>query len=113
MNDPYGYYDRQGRPLEWMTAWRLMVDMDYKRVELTHVGGLTVSTVWLGLDHAFNGGPPVIFETMVFDAWGEDGHVGDEVDGHTRRYSTEAQARTGHNATVILLRYEQEYGDPH
>lgn len=28
-----------------------------------------ISTVFLGLDHSWNGGPPLIFETMVFHRW--------------------------------------------
>jgi len=31
------------------------------------VGGVRVSTVFLGLDHDFSGeGPPILFETMIF-----------------------------------------------
>jgi len=31
------------------------------------IEGVRISTVFLGLDHAYGGGPPMIFETMVFD----------------------------------------------
>lgn len=34
----------------------------------TNVGQVRVSTVFLGLDHQFGNGPPLLFETMVFDA---------------------------------------------
>ena len=30
------------------------------------VGGVRVSTVFLGLDHSFGGGDPLWFETMIF-----------------------------------------------
>jgi hypothetical protein len=37
--------------------------------------GVRVSTVFLGLDHSWNVGPPVLFETMIFG--GElDGYLG-------------------------------------
>lgn len=38
---------------------------DARVVARTSVGGREVSTVFLGVDHAF-GGPPMLFETMVF-----------------------------------------------
>lgn len=92
------YYDREGKPIdqtEWGEKFR---DMDYKRVERTDLpNGIWVSTVWLGLDHGiFQDGPPVIFETMVF---GEGN--GDE---YQERYSTEAEARAGHEKAVDLYK---------
>jgi len=48
-----------------------------------------VSTVWLGLDHSFGGdGPPLIFETMIFDRRGESISCD--------RYATEVEALAGH-----------------
>ena len=32
----------------------------------TEIGNAIVSTVFLGLDHSWGGGPPLLFETMVF-----------------------------------------------
>ena len=56
-------------------------------------GGGRVSTVWLGLDHNFiMGGPILIFETMVFSKLGE------ALD--QQRYSTLKEARKGHKETV-------------
>ena len=67
------YYDRQGNPmtlLEW--AQRRFEDKDRtatKRVaETTLPNGRWVSTVWLGLNHNYGDGPPLIFETMVFSS---------------------------------------------
>lgn len=42
------------------------------RVGLDTVGGYKISTVFLGIDHAFDGGTPILFETMMF---GPDGNV--------------------------------------
>lgn len=46
---------------------------DVRRIAKTEIGDVTVSTVFLGLDHSYDGGPPMIFETMVFggpfDQW--------------------------------------------
>ena len=101
------YYDREGKPMS-REQYCAQDRKSYVRVAETIVelrGEKTawVSTVWLGINHQYGDGPPLIFETMVFS---ED----DDVDGYMRRYSTEAEARTGHNAVVIELRYQTLYG---
>ena len=90
------YYDRQGRPIKDTLSWsRLFENLDYKQVAETYLSdGKRVSTVWLGLDHGFGKGEPLIFETMVFSKKGEY-HDLDMV-----RYSTEAEAKLGHRAMV-------------
>lgn len=59
------------------------------------VNGVNVSTVFLGLDHNWGGGPPHIFETMIF---------GGGFDQETWRYSTWSEAELGHQAVVAELR---------
>ncbi len=88
-------YDRQGKVLDLMEWARIFEDPEYKRVaETTLPDGTWVSTVWLGLDHQYGDGPPLIFETMVF----QDKDNLDERD--QERYSTEAEALAGHEAMV-------------
>jgi len=53
-----------------------------------------VSTVFLGLDHAWSGGPPILWETMIF---------GGPFDGHQLRYTTRLDALTGHARTEELV----------
>jgi len=53
-----------------------------------------VSTVFLGMDHQFGDGPPLLFETLVF---------GGEHDGDMWRYSTWEEAETGHKEVVERL----------
>lgn len=48
---------------EWARSFERMPD---RRVALTVRGRSHVSTVFLGIDHAFTGGPPQLFETMAF-----------------------------------------------
>lgn len=67
---------------EWMRD-----NPDRKRVARTRLGESEVSTVFLGLNHAWGSGPPEIFETMVFG-----GVLSDEC----VRYSTMQEARVGH-----------------
>jgi hypothetical protein len=89
------YYNRAGEPMglmEWAAAFE---DPAAKIVAKTTVGDAEVSTVWLGSDHSFGEGPPLIFETMIF---------GGEHDQYQWRYSTEEQARTAHERIVEALK---------
>lgn len=72
-------------------------DIDNRRVAGTQIGEseVWVSTVFLGMDHAFRGGPPVVFETMIF---------GGEHDGYQERCSTWNDALRMHNRAVRLAR---------
>lgn len=93
------YYDRTGAPISDMMAWaKKSEDPEYKRVAEDHVGRYWISTVWLGLDHQFGDGPPLIFETMVFEK-DETGEV-NFADLDSDRYSTEAEAVEGHRLMV-------------
>jgi len=95
------YYDRQGNPID-MTTWANMAeDMTLKRVASTDLAKVWVSTVWLGLDHAFMDGPPLIFETMIFK---RDGAEIDWCEEYAERYSTEAAALAGHDRAVAWAR---------
>jgi hypothetical protein len=80
-------------PVEDVLEWgRFFGDGDKRRVAWTDFGENNyVSTVFLGLDHSFGEGPPLIFETMVF---------GGELDQEQDRYSTWDEAVEGHNRMV-------------
>jgi hypothetical protein len=96
------YYDKNGKPLDLMTAARLFGNPDYKKVARTELGfsngTVCVSTVWIMLDHNFFGGKPLIFETMVF---------GGRLDQFQLRYSTEAEALAGHAMMVDAVRLDR------
>jgi hypothetical protein len=67
------------------------------RVARTKIGPwITVSTVFLGLDHAWRIGPPILWETLILGA------DGDEQDHE--RYSTRKQALAGHKRWVRRYR---------
>lgn len=89
------YFNRQGQPVsqeEWVAGFSLD-----RHVDLTDLGTLgRVSTVFLGLNHAFGDGPPLIFETMVF---------GGPMDEYMERYSTEEEAAAGHAFVVQALMF--------
>lgn len=64
-----------------------------RRVAETLLPGARISTVFLGIDHNFERrGPPILFETMVFDDGGEE--------ERQERYATWAEAEAGHDAIV-------------
>ena len=76
---------------EWGTWFQ---DFDNRRVAQTKLGPVEVSTVFLGLDHRWlGGGPPLLFETMVFGG-------ADEV---CLRCSTWAEAEAQHAEVVASL----------
>ena len=56
--------------------------------------------MWLGIDHGWGKGRPIIFETMVFLRSGRDDQQFDE---YQRRYSTEAEALAGHAETLAAV----------
>lgn len=99
-----GYFDKQGKPLpaarpaDYRAIERLLSDREYKQVALTPLPnlrkGARVSTVWLGLNHRYGEGPPLIFETMVF------GNAGWSLEVDSERYATLEEAKAGHEAMV-------------
>jgi len=86
-------------PAADMRTWALWFE-DVSRSMTRHVGDDTigearVSTVFLGMDHSWGDGPPLIFETMVF---------GGPLDGEQERYPTTDEAIAGHAAMCERVR---------
>jgi len=100
-----------GRPHAWVLDGHRAVpaenmdaaarQFDPEAADLRRVGwdeldaGVTVSTVFIVYDHQFGDGPPLLFETMVFN--------GDH-DGWQDRYPTWEEAEAGHAAVVAALK---------
>ena len=71
---------------------------DFRRIALTEVReGVHVSTVFLGFDHSFGHGPPLLFETMAFGK-----KLGDH-ENDCDRYSTWDEAERGHKDMVMRV----------
>lgn len=90
--------DKDGtvHPESNLWVWGLWLENpDNKRVASDKVGPYWVSTVFLGIDHQFGEGPPILFETMVFR---EDAPRGRDFD--SERYHTYAEALEGHKKMV-------------
>lgn len=89
------YYDKNGKQIDLMAWAELLNDFNYKVIKQeTLENGKWISTVWLGLDHSFDNGKLLIFETMVFSARENMKELAME------RYSTEEEAIEGHKKMV-------------
>lgn len=95
-NSPLGLYILDGHeavPVDDLHAWAVWFETAERHVALTEVApGITVSTVFLGVDHSMGRRAPILFETMVFNDYGDD--------GTQARYSTWEEAAFGHEMIV-------------
>lgn len=98
-SSPLRFYNKLGRPIS-MQEWTLLLeDQKYGRIADTTVGPWRVSTVWLGLNHAFMPDmPKQIFESMIF------GPEEEPLNERQRRYATLEEARIGHETLVAIVR---------
>lgn len=88
-NDKYILDNRKAVKVKDLITWARWLETADRKVARTQRGDVSVSTVFLGLDHQFGNGPPLLFETMVF---------GGEHDEEQERYSTWEEAEAGHAA---------------
>jgi len=91
------FYNREGNEIGLLEWVKTSVDLEYKVVKRTEVGKTSISTVWSGLDHNFRKGPPLIFQTMIFDK-------DSELDQWQKGYSTLGEAEAGHLRAVALVK---------
>lgn len=95
-------------PIDDLLMWAQWFETADRRVAYDVVGPWRISTVFLSLDHNFDGaGPPVLWETMVFGSG--EGHWRDE---WCHRYASRDEALLGHATTVALVRTEVEASEP-
>ncbi len=65
-----------------------------KAVKQEHIDKIFISTVFLGLDHAWDSNIPVLWETMIF---------GGEHDQYQERYTSYEDALEGHQIALNLV----------
>lgn len=82
-----------------------------RRIALTELPDVHVSTVFMGLDHSFGQGEMQLLETMVFenketevDIFGKKHNIHHSLDEYTERYATIEQAKAGHEAIVERMK---------
>lgn len=78
-----------------LIAWATWCESADRRVALSTIGGVRVSTVFLAVDHSFGEVPPLLFETMVF---------GGPLDEEQDRCTTWEEAEAMHAAMVARVR---------
>ena len=87
--EPDGTIRREDDIIAWGEAFK-----NNRTVAYDTVDDANVSTVFLGLDHSFGHGPPVLFETMIF---------GGKHDQYQQRYCTRDEALAGHARVAMAL----------
>lgn len=92
------FYNKEGEPISDLEWSHLLRDWEYKTVLKTNLCKATISTVWLGMNHNFDCGAPLIFETMIF-------HDGEE---YCWRYPSEEKAIEGHWDAVVFF-FQKHY----
>lgn len=91
MSDKYTLKDGKIKKETDLIKWAKWFETANRQVAKDKIGDANISTVFLGLDHSFNGGIPILFETMVF---------GGKLDQEQERYATLEQAKRGHKLMV-------------
>lgn len=97
----YDYYVLDGktpRKVGDVKEWVEMFDKSNRLVARNRIGDVSISTVFLGVDHNFWGGLPLLFESMVF---------GGPLDQVQCRYSTWDEAEEGHRNLLRLVQGRQ------
>ena len=79
---------------KWFETADRVVKSDYLTISVAGPQ-VHVSTVFLGLDHQYGDGPPLLFETMIFNG---------REDGYQDRYSTYQEALIGHEKALQLAK---------
>lgn len=85
---------KKAKQVDSVTEWALWFEKADRKVKVTELpNGVKVSTIFLGLDHGWNG-IVLIFETMIF---------GGEHDQYQDRYGTWEEAERGHEKAIELV----------
>lgn len=82
-------------PCDDLMKWGKWFEVSDRHVAQDKVGNIRISTVFLGLDHSFGHGPPLLYETMIF---------GGPDDGYQTRASTRGEAIEQHSEAVAMVR---------
>lgn len=100
-------YDPDGNEIP-IEEWGNFDREEHQKADI--VGDWLVSTVWLGLDHNFYGGPPLIYETMIFPrprwwSWRRLQGKHPFHDEYCERYATREQAYARHELIVRVMQH--------
>ena len=95
------FYILDGRDIRKVDiiTWAKWFEKTERHVADDFVGDVRVSTVFLGINHNFGDGVPLLFETIVFDG---------QHDGEMKRYSTWQEAEDGHKTILTKIKEGKE-----
>lgn len=106
----YYLLDDNGTPVktEDTREWAQWFETADRQIEFTELNGANVSTVFLSLDNNYGMGPPLLYETMVFEAEGSNFTLANS--GPWRTSTREEALRTHQQVTASI---EQELNRYH
>jgi hypothetical protein len=95
MTDKY-ILDDDGNPVPEpdLMRWGRWLRTADRSIASSQFGDVWVSTVFLGLNHRFSEGSPLLYETMIF---------GGEHDGYQDRCGTPGEAREMHDRACAMV----------
>ncbi len=98
--------NEQGNPVveRDLMKWARWFELADREIARDAIGNVTVSTVFLGLDHSFSGEPPVLFETII---------IGGTHGGYMKRYANRVAALAGHDQAMVLVRDSGDFTSLH
>lgn len=91
MNGLFILDGRIPKEIEDVHEWATWYETAKRHVADERILGCRVSTIFLGIDHQYGAGPPLVFETMIF---------GGPLDQEQDRCSTWEQAEAMHKSMV-------------
>jgi len=86
-----------------LIVWAKWFEAANRQLARTEVNGVSISTVFLGIDHSFSyadDGLPVLWETLVF---------GGKLNGECQRYISKDEALIGHSNMVTVVVAENNF----
>ena len=103
--------NRLGEPVlcpDFLKWGRWMEGRGNRFVAHDTIAGIDISTVFLGRDHNhFGGGPPVLWETMIFADNEDTALIASQYHHYQDRYTSKADAIAGHKCAVGIITVEQ------
>jgi hypothetical protein len=85
--------------LEWGRWFEDAQRKGLRTVARDNIGKILISTVFLGLDHNWGDGNPILYETMIF---------GGKHDEYQERYCTKEEALEGHKKAVRMVKDDRK-----
>jgi len=85
-----------------LMKWAHAMEKSERVIKQERLKGFYISTIFLGINHNYGEGKPLLFETMVFSE--NKKTVDDVMDGRTMRYTNYIEAEQGHQEIVNQIK---------